>query len=503
MADEPTSDASTTASNSPSTVAAPQPVPTVMETPGQTAAGDANADDALRLVFVTGSKADTEFVFSGHALPFGRSIDDGLRFDPNLDGKVSGRHGQFRRDDRGTTWLVEDHGSTNGTFVNGERVVKPIALTHADTVILGDANDHGVIIRIAIGNQQLPPLQPPQAAQPETVAETYVQPSASMPSSYTPPSSDDDGGFFSGIKGRINRFTERRQLNKELTSLQAEVGSARAAAGAALQSLGVTLAEPDILGRSEFASLPAVAALNDAADETASLDGELAKLADDRAAAEAERDGALRDADAAVADAEKAAAEADAAKAAADEVHAAADKALREVLAPWKSAATQAKDAAATLLTKLQTNPLEADPAETAATLREVGEALDIVPDDLGDLRIAAQEATDAVTAAEDAVTAARGTLKQKQDARAEIDQKHRAALTDLDQHRAGIEGKKSALNAKLASHHVELAEAVVATMPPTFRTDPAWQAATSAVARRTTAEQTQADLEARLAELG
>lgn len=38
---------------------------------------------------------------------------------------------------RGRSWFVEDHGSTNGTYVNGHRIDRPVALSFGDELTLG------------------------------------------------------------------------------------------------------------------------------------------------------------------------------------------------------------------------------------------------------------------------------------------------------------------------------------------------------------------------------
>lgn len=51
---------------------------------------------------------------------------------------VSGRHAQFRL--MGQNLFVEDLGSTNGTFVNGNRISAPTALKNNDVVSVGDVS---------------------------------------------------------------------------------------------------------------------------------------------------------------------------------------------------------------------------------------------------------------------------------------------------------------------------------------------------------------------------
>jgi pSer/pThr/pTyr-binding forkhead associated (FHA) protein len=38
---------------------------------------------------------------------------------------------------RGRSWFVEDQGSTNGTYVNGHRIDRPVALSYGDELTIG------------------------------------------------------------------------------------------------------------------------------------------------------------------------------------------------------------------------------------------------------------------------------------------------------------------------------------------------------------------------------
>ncbi|HET9879562.1 MAG TPA: FHA domain-containing protein [Candidatus Limnocylindria bacterium] len=38
---------------------------------------------------------------------------------------------------RGRSWFVEDQGSTNGTYVNGHRIDRPVALSYGDEIMIG------------------------------------------------------------------------------------------------------------------------------------------------------------------------------------------------------------------------------------------------------------------------------------------------------------------------------------------------------------------------------
>ena len=38
---------------------------------------------------------------------------------------------------RGRSWFIEDQGSTNGTYVNGHRIDRPVALSYGDEIAIG------------------------------------------------------------------------------------------------------------------------------------------------------------------------------------------------------------------------------------------------------------------------------------------------------------------------------------------------------------------------------
>jgi YD repeat-containing protein len=85
-----------------------------------------------RLTVRSGELASREFLI-GEALELGREPDnDAMLPDP----KVSRHHARIRRD--GERYVLADLGSSNGTFVNGERVNAPASLEDGDVILLGD-----------------------------------------------------------------------------------------------------------------------------------------------------------------------------------------------------------------------------------------------------------------------------------------------------------------------------------------------------------------------------
>ena len=63
----------------------------------------------------------------------GRDVNNSVVVD---DAFVSGVHAALTY--RGRAWYVEDLGSTNGTYVNGLRVVEPTLLGFGDAVVVGE-----------------------------------------------------------------------------------------------------------------------------------------------------------------------------------------------------------------------------------------------------------------------------------------------------------------------------------------------------------------------------
>jgi pSer/pThr/pTyr-binding forkhead associated (FHA) protein len=67
------------------------------------------------------------------------SLSRDLRSNDNTialpDATVSSRHGRMVHGKKG--WIVEDLGSTNGTFVNGQRVSSKVTVHYGDVVSLG------------------------------------------------------------------------------------------------------------------------------------------------------------------------------------------------------------------------------------------------------------------------------------------------------------------------------------------------------------------------------
>lgn len=62
----------------------------------------------------------------------GRNVNNTIYIEDDF---VSATHAMLTF--RGRSWFVEDQGSTNGTYVNGHRIDRPVALSFGDEVTIG------------------------------------------------------------------------------------------------------------------------------------------------------------------------------------------------------------------------------------------------------------------------------------------------------------------------------------------------------------------------------
>lgn len=88
---------------------------------------------SYRLVVRQGPQPSQLFELTDDDLTIGRDITNDV---PLNDPEVSRQHARMARTDAGYT--IEDLNSTNGTFVNQERVTEPRVLAHGDVIGLGE-----------------------------------------------------------------------------------------------------------------------------------------------------------------------------------------------------------------------------------------------------------------------------------------------------------------------------------------------------------------------------
>ncbi|MBT8336591.1 MAG: trypsin-like peptidase domain-containing protein [Gemmatimonadetes bacterium] len=90
---------------------------------------------ALHLRIRTGGRAGEVRRFREDVVDVGRAEGVGLRFDPESDLHVSGRHARLQR--RDGQWWVRDLDSRNGTFVDGDRIQDWVPLAPGRTIRFG------------------------------------------------------------------------------------------------------------------------------------------------------------------------------------------------------------------------------------------------------------------------------------------------------------------------------------------------------------------------------
>lgn len=109
-------------------------LPRQLEEPTRQRRERRRARQAPRAVEVTNGQAEGRRadLVSGPVL-IGRSSDCAILLD---DDYVSTRHARIEADSSGG-YYVEDLGSTNGTYVNGQRITAPTTITLVDSVRIG------------------------------------------------------------------------------------------------------------------------------------------------------------------------------------------------------------------------------------------------------------------------------------------------------------------------------------------------------------------------------
>jgi len=123
-----------------------------------------------RLVIKAGGVIGTTYALETPELYIGRDVQNDIVVP---EAEVSRRHARLIRN--GDAYLLEDLGSTNGTFVNGRRLIGPILLQPGDEVKLGPnvifvyerVSDPNATVVVQAQTLQAAAPQPPQAPQPE------------------------------------------------------------------------------------------------------------------------------------------------------------------------------------------------------------------------------------------------------------------------------------------------------------------------------------------------
>ncbi len=90
---------------------------------------------------LSGSRAteiDVIAVGAHRELILGRATSAAVRFDPHRDPDVGRQHARLEHGEGPREFRIADLASRNGTWVNGARVLEPVALHTGDVIRLGE-----------------------------------------------------------------------------------------------------------------------------------------------------------------------------------------------------------------------------------------------------------------------------------------------------------------------------------------------------------------------------
>ncbi len=148
----------------------------------------------FQFVMRSGPTPGVTFPLDGDQLTIGRDSSNGVAIN---DAEVSRKHSRLSF--QGGKYVIEDLGSTNGTFVNGQRLAGPVVLKAGDVVSLGEQivlmydainMDPGATVAVSRKSARVepPPIQshqsaPAYAANP---APSYAAPVAGKKTNMTP-----------------------------------------------------------------------------------------------------------------------------------------------------------------------------------------------------------------------------------------------------------------------------------------------------------------------------
>ena len=108
-----------------------EPAPSA-EVPTQAVSAPASAEPLRRIVITAGPKAGTNLDLPPTGLTIGRSSGSGLQV---TDDYTSTNHARVSK--QGDDWIIEDLGSTNGTYLAGKRVTDTAVIPANTTIRVG------------------------------------------------------------------------------------------------------------------------------------------------------------------------------------------------------------------------------------------------------------------------------------------------------------------------------------------------------------------------------
>ena len=137
----------------------------------------------FQLVMRAGPNPGKAFTLSKSEIVIGRDVSADVVINT---AEVSRRHARLYLD--GGVYIVEDLGSTNGTFINGQRLTMPVPMRSGDIIMLGEAatlvyeasqfDPNATMISASGGPASISPPRPasaiPQTLTPPPPARTYA-----------------------------------------------------------------------------------------------------------------------------------------------------------------------------------------------------------------------------------------------------------------------------------------------------------------------------------------
>jgi hypothetical protein len=160
----------------------------------------------------SGPTPGATFSLEGDQLVIGRDSSSAITIN---DAEVSRKHARLTF--QGGKYVIEDLGSTNGTFVNGQRLVSPVVLKTGDVISLGEqivlmyevlSIDPGETVMSSRNRAPAPapmPVPAPRPAPAPAPRPAPVQP-PSQPQYYTPPPPPPEPAAPAGPGGRANNL---------------------------------------------------------------------------------------------------------------------------------------------------------------------------------------------------------------------------------------------------------------------------------------------------------
>jgi len=124
----------------------------------------------IHLIMQTGPNVGKSYELKQEKISLGRDVSNDIVIN---DPEISRRHAQLKFQSNGYT--IEDLGSTNGTFIDGQKLIGPHILVNQETINLGE-NVSLVYQSTAIDSESTVIGRPPTTQKPQESPDTYRVP---------------------------------------------------------------------------------------------------------------------------------------------------------------------------------------------------------------------------------------------------------------------------------------------------------------------------------------